>query len=559
MPRAAAGKAGAKKGRGPKAHKLPERFPIGEILNQTLFKKKWQLGDVIGQGGFGLIYKAYDVTDGPANQSQPFVIKINEFSRRVVTNSDYLVCQEPQDNGPLFCELHFYQRVAKPESVSEWSKMKKLRYLAVPLYLGSGQHKKGDKVYRFIVLQHLGTDLQKVFEQNGRCFSEKTAYSIGRRVLDALEYIHDKGYCHADIKAANILLGHSGGKTDFNQVYLVDYGLAYRFLVDGAQKPYKEDPKRAHDGTAEYASRDAHKGVYPSRRGDLEILGYCMLEWLAGGLPWSKAVSDKDRVRDLKIKHMNDLPDFFKACFGSRPCPEGLKKYLAIVSKLAYDEKPDYNQLRQFLRSGGNNEWALGMTDGASPTKGMKRKSESSGPPTPRKKGRPSSSPVAQRQPAAKGSATAAATSTSQPALVNGSSKPSTPRAKPSTPRAKPSTPRAKAKTAASAKTRAGKSPRAAKVSASKAQIIPGAARGKTGMAKVVRSPSKVKSPGAGKARKQTPKSKSAVTSPVSSRPSSATKGKARSVQMRKRTRMVVSSDTAVQTSPGLGLRQNAV
>ena len=45
------------------------------------------------------------------------------------------------------------------------------------------------------------------------------------------------------------------------QVYLVDYGLAYRFLVDGAHKPYKEDPKRAHDGTAEYASRDAHMGV----------------------------------------------------------------------------------------------------------------------------------------------------------------------------------------------------------------------------------------------------------------------------------------------------------
>jgi len=36
--------------------------------------------------------------------------------------------------------------------------------------------------------------------------------------LDALEYIHDKGYCHADIKAANILLGYNGGKTDFNQV-----------------------------------------------------------------------------------------------------------------------------------------------------------------------------------------------------------------------------------------------------------------------------------------------------------------------------------------------------
>ena len=40
---------------------------------------------------------------------------------------------------------------------------------------------------------------------------------------------------------------------------------------------------------------------------------------------------------------------------------EGLKKYLGVVSKLAYDEKPDYSQLRQFLRSGTNSEWVLGL------------------------------------------------------------------------------------------------------------------------------------------------------------------------------------------------------
>jgi len=47
----------------------------------------------------------------------------------------------------------------------------------------------------------------------------------------------------------------------FIQVYLVDYGLAYRYMADGAQKPYKEDPKRTHDGTIEFTSRDAHRGA----------------------------------------------------------------------------------------------------------------------------------------------------------------------------------------------------------------------------------------------------------------------------------------------------------
>lgn len=45
------------------------------------------------------------------------------------------------------------------------------------------------------------------------------------------------------------------------QVYLVDYGLAYRYRIDGRPKAYKEDPRRTHDGTLAFTSIDAHKGV----------------------------------------------------------------------------------------------------------------------------------------------------------------------------------------------------------------------------------------------------------------------------------------------------------
>jgi len=44
-------------------------------------------------------------------------------------------------------------------------------------------------------------------------------------------------------------------------VYLLDYGLVYRFNPEGNHKEYKEDPKRKHDGTSEFTSRDAHNGV----------------------------------------------------------------------------------------------------------------------------------------------------------------------------------------------------------------------------------------------------------------------------------------------------------
>lgn len=45
------------------------------------------------------------------------------------------------------------------------------------------------------------------------------------------------------------------------QVYLADYGLSYRYCPDGAHKEYKENPKKGHNGTIEYTSLDAHKGL----------------------------------------------------------------------------------------------------------------------------------------------------------------------------------------------------------------------------------------------------------------------------------------------------------
>lgn len=45
------------------------------------------------------------------------------------------------------------------------------------------------------------------------------------------------------------------------QVYLADYGLSYRYSPNGEHKQYSENPKKGHNGTIEYTSIDAHKGV----------------------------------------------------------------------------------------------------------------------------------------------------------------------------------------------------------------------------------------------------------------------------------------------------------
>ncbi|XP_075387581.1 serine/threonine-protein kinase VRK1 [Tenrec ecaudatus] len=324
MPRvkAAAGKAAKRR--------LAEPFPAGEVVTD-MAKKQWKLGLPVGQGGFGCIYLADKNSSKSVGTDAPCVVKV-----------------EPSDNGPLFTELKFYQRAAKPEQIQKWICARKLQYLGVPKYWGSGLHDKNGQSYRFMVMDRFGSDLQKIYEASAKRFSRKTVLQLSLKILDILEYIHEHEYAHGDIKAANLLLS----LTCPDQVYLVDYGLAYRYCPEGIHKEYKEDPKRRHDGTMEFTSIDAHNGVAPSRRGDLEILGYCMIQWLSGHLPWEDNLKDANYVRDSKIRYRDNIASLMDKCFPEKNKPDEIAKYLETVKLLGYAEKPSYQSFRDILLQG---------------------------------------------------------------------------------------------------------------------------------------------------------------------------------------------------------------
>ncbi|XP_061599237.1 serine/threonine-protein kinase VRK1 isoform X2 [Cololabis saira] len=323
----------AVRARAPAKRKLAEEFPPGEVLTDV-GKKSWKLGPPVGRGGFGLLYLADRNSDRPVGSDAPFVVKV-----------------EPSDNGPLFCEQHFYMRAGEPELIKTWMKTHKLKHLGVPRFWGFGLHETGGNKYRFIVIDRLGTDLQKKFEESGRKFPRKLVLQLGLRLLDVLEFIHQNEYVHADIKASNLLLSYR----DPDQVYLLDYGLAYRYAPDGVHKPYREDPKRCHDGTIEFTSIDAHTGVACSRRSDLEILSYCLLQWLCGRLPWEDRLQDPVYVRDAKTRSRENIPEFLKQCFPSQDPPGEIRSFLELVWSLEYQDKPPYEKLRSVLQTGLKN------------------------------------------------------------------------------------------------------------------------------------------------------------------------------------------------------------
>lgn len=314
----------------PKKKGLPKPLPDGFVLTDTE-KKKWRLGKIIGQGGFGLIYLASQDVDRPVAADTAFVIKV-----------------EYHENGPLFSELKFYQRAAKPESMEKWKKSRKLDFLGIPTYWGSGLAEYNDLRYRFMAMDRLGSDLQKVCDRNGGRLKRDTVLQLGQGLVAVLEYIHENEYVHADIKAANLMLGFR----DPEQVYLADYGLSYRYCPDGVHKEYKENPKKGHNGTIEYTSLDAHKGLAPSRRGDLQILGFCLLHWLCGSLPWGNLLKNPTQVQEAKTRLMDNLPESVQQLSASGASTDEVAKFLLYVKNLDYQAKPDYQALQAMLASG---------------------------------------------------------------------------------------------------------------------------------------------------------------------------------------------------------------
>ena len=197
-----------------------------------LIAGKFQVSEKIGSGSFGDIYMGTNVQTGA-----PVAIKLESVR-----------AQHPL----LVFESKLYKLISNGMQIPS------VHWYGV----------EGD--YNVMVIDLLGPSLEDLFNYCDRKFTQKTIAAIGQQMIDAIEYVHSRGFLHRDIKPENFLMGVQKKAGD---VYIIDFGLAKRYRNPRTSQhiPFRNDRKLT--GTARYVSINTHRGIEQSRRDDLEAIG----------------------------------------------------------------------------------------------------------------------------------------------------------------------------------------------------------------------------------------------------------------------------------------------
>ncbi|VDL72664.1 unnamed protein product [Nippostrongylus brasiliensis] len=267
---------------------------------------RFRLGRKIGSGSFGDIYLGLNV----------------QTNEEVAVKLECIKSKHPQ--------LHIEARLYRVMSGG----------IGIPDVKWCGL--EGD--YNVMVMELLGPSLEDLFNFCQRKFSLKTVLLLADQMITRIEYIHERDYIHRDIKPDNFLMGL--GKRG-NLVYIIDFGLAKKYRDSRSQHiPYRENKNLT--GTARYASVNTHRGIEQSRRDDIESLGYVLMYFNRGTLPWQglKAATKRQKYDKISEKKISTSVEELCASY-----PEAFASYLRYSRTLGFEDTPDYGHLRQLFRN----------------------------------------------------------------------------------------------------------------------------------------------------------------------------------------------------------------
>ncbi|HRX20391.1 MAG TPA: protein kinase [Syntrophomonadaceae bacterium] len=223
----------------------------------TLLGDRYEIIEIIGEGGMAIVYKARDT-----------------ILDRIVAVK---VLKDEFDNDPAFVEKFKTEALAAA----------KLTHPNIVNIYDVGQ--QNNKHY--IVMEYVeGLTLQAIISREG-AMSVNKAVDIAAMICDGLQAAHEKGIIHRDVKPHNILITNSG------IVKVADFGIAQAISK-------KTLTFNGHIvGTVHYIAPEQAKGEPVTPATDIYSLGCVLYEMLTGNVPF-----DAESPLTVVLKHIHDEP-----------------------------------------------------------------------------------------------------------------------------------------------------------------------------------------------------------------------------------------------------------
>lgn len=302
---------------------LPQR----DGLIGKVFADKYEIIDVLGEGGMSIVYKAR-----------------HRYMDRVVAVKLLL---EHLVNDPT----------AKTRFEHESKAASSLSHQNIVTVHDFGMTKKGQAYFVMDCLE--GETLADILEKKVR-LPLAEAVNIFKQTCDGLEHAHKKGVVHRDLKPSNlVLITQDDGST---LVKIVDFGIAKLLPVDG--KPRQNITVTGEIfGSPLYMSPEQCNGKSMDQRSDIYSLGCLMYETLSGVPPHMG-----DSFVNTVVKHINDAPPPFSATAPDANIPPQVEACITKCLNKNPDERyQTAGEVRQSLLDAALEAGVKGLRPGAVP------------------------------------------------------------------------------------------------------------------------------------------------------------------------------------------------
>ncbi|MFF8915957.1 protein kinase [Streptomyces sp. NPDC015032] len=244
------------------AHSAQGRYAGGSVAGG-----RYQLRDLLGEGGMASVYLAYD----------------SALDRQVAIKTLHT---------ELGREQSFRERFRR-----EAQAVAKLQHTNIVSVFDTGEDELGGALMPYIVMEYvegqpLGSVLQADIQSHGAMPADK-ALKVTSDVLAALDTSHEMGLVHRDIKPGNVMVTRRG------VVKVMDFGIA-RAMQSGVTSMTQTGMVV---GTPQYLSPEQALGRGVDARSDLYSVGIMLFQLLTGRIPF-----DADSPLAIAYAHVQEEP-----------------------------------------------------------------------------------------------------------------------------------------------------------------------------------------------------------------------------------------------------------